>query len=165
MVMNFTLHHLFSMSNHCLIIEYGPPTEPEEILGPNGEKPPTELSVFFNRIMHDLGVTVTKFNSLLTSYMRRSLRADGSAGSRSCIRGNYKKDFTNPRLSWTNFIKGLDFLTIARVDIAITLEFPGRRSKNTNHRVKLDINSINDMLEYMDESEFLEPPEDTNEEG
>lgn len=159
MVMEFILHHRWVRTRHVLIIHYGPPNEPEEVLGPKGEKPPTELYLFFTRILKDLEVSVEKFNDLLTCYMRRILRVENTPVNRSFLRGNYKKNFTDPRLSWANFIKGLDFLTIPELDLNITITFGGKRGKTTHHHVHILINEIKDMLVDMTEDEFLTPPE------
>lgn len=160
MTLEFVLKHRFVRTRHTLIIEYGKPDEPEEVLLPNGDKPPTELGLFFPRIMFDLGVTPSIFNDLLTSYMRRILRVESTPNNRSYLRGNFRKTFIEPRLSWTNFIKGLDFLTIPEFDLNITIETGGRRGKITHHHERIVLNEISDMLVDMDEDEFLVPPEE-----
>lgn len=160
MTLEFVLKHRFVRTRHTLIIEYGPPDQPEEILTDKGEKPPTELSLFFTRIMFDLGVSPSTFNNLLTCYMRRTLRVESTPSNRSFLRGNYRKEFINPRLSWISFIKGLDFLTIPEFDLYITIETGGRRGKTTHHHERIVLNEISDMLADMSEDEFLEPPEE-----
>lgn len=166
MTIDFILRHLRAQSRHRLVVEYPPPNQPEKPIktgeGGKGAKTPTELSLLFMRMLHELGVTMPVFNSLLTSYMRRILRVETTPSNRTHVRNNFKKEFTHPRLSWASFIKGLDFLTITTVEMEITLEFSGRRGKTTHHRVILDINQISDMLADMDESEFLNPPEEQN---
>lgn len=154
MHMQFTLHHRHYQSVHTLVIEYPDPEEitPEDSAPSNKE--PTELSVFFVRIMHDLGVTVGQFNQLLNTFMRRQKQ---TAGNKTFLKGNYKKEFLNQRLSWASFIRGLEFLTIPSFDLKITLEFSGKRKRVTHHRMPIVINTIEDLLVDMDESEFLIP--------
>lgn len=160
MILEFVLRHRFVRTRHTLIIEYGAPNEPEEVLTADDKKPPTELSLFLARIMNDLGVNMSRFNDLLTCYMRRVLRAESTPSNRSFLRGNYRKEFIHPRLSWTSFLKGLDFLTIPEFDLNITIEFTGRRGKTTHHHSRIVLNEISDMLADMTEDEFLVPPEE-----
>lgn len=155
--MDFIFQHLRGRSRHTLYWEYGKPNEPEEVLDADGNKPPTELSIFLIKTMHSLGVDIGTFNSLLTSYMRRTLKAQSTPNNRTYLRGNLKKVFYEPRLSWATLIKAIDFLTIPSFDLEITLTFGGRRPKVTKHHVTINLGLITDMLKEMDESEFLEP--------
>lgn len=157
--MEFILQHRVSQSRHVLEIHYGAPNEPEEVLTPQGELPPTELHFFASRILHELGVSVTVFNDLLTSYMRRTLKAHNSAPNRTHVRSNLRKDFQQPRLSWANFIKQLDFLTIPSFEVIITIEYNGRRVRKSVHACRVILNDVQDMLGDMSESEFLNPPD------
>lgn len=158
MTMTFTLHHRFCSTEHTLHIEYGAPDELEEKLDADGNKPPTELSVFFPEIMSSLGVDVATFNRLLTSFMKRH-RIDPSRSQRAYARGNLKKELLQQRLSWASMIKGLDFLTVPKFDIKITLEFENRSKKirRSEHFSKFILNDIEDMLADMDDSDFLNP--------
>lgn len=152
MSMEFKLHHLRYSSYHTLVKEYPPPgvmveeTETADTV--------TELSQFLMQIMHDLGVTISKISELLNVFVRRQTRLSGTKPS---LKGNVKKEFFNPRLSWANFIRALDFLTIPSFDLKITLEFYGKRKKVTYHRMSIVINTVEDLLSFMDESEFLIP--------
>lgn len=155
----FTLHHLNCRTRHTLILEFGDPVKLEELDGEDGEKVATELSVFFPRIMNDLGVTVTKFNQMLTTFMRRH-HIDPSRNKRAYARSNLKKDFMKKRLSWASFNKGLDFLTIPAYDIDIYLEFKGRkRNRKSHHHEFIIINDVSELLAKMDAEEFLNPEE------
>lgn len=156
MTIKLTLHHLRCQTEHKMTVVYGPPNEPEEKPDENGHKQPTELSIFFSNIMNELGVSVSTFNSLLTTYMRR-MRIPVTPSNRTYIRGNFKKEFTGLRLSWASFVRGIDFLTVPSFDIEITLEFQGRRSRRSIHKTSVVLNDIEDMLADMDESEFLQP--------
>lgn len=153
MMMEFTLHHRQYRSVHTLVIDYPAPEDVEPDT-PDSNKGPTELSVFFVSIMYDLGVTVEKFNQLLNTFMRRQMLG---TTNKSFLKGNYKKEFLNQRLSWASFIRGLEFLTIPSFDLKITLEFAGKRKRQTVHRMPIVINTIEDLLVDMDETEFLIP--------
>lgn len=154
--MEFVLHHYRFKTKHSFIMEYGAPDEPEEPIDANGEKMPTELSVFFNSIMEELGVSVTEFNRLLSSYMRR-MKIPITPSNRTYIRGNFKKEFTGLRLSWASFIRGLDFLTVPSFDLTVTIEYKGRRERKSSHTTNVILNDISDMLADMDETDFLQP--------
>lgn len=158
MEMIFTLHHRFCQTQHVLTVNYGAPTDPEEEIDENGEKGPTELSLFLPTMMNDLGVNVTTFNRLLTSYMKR-MRIDPSRTKRAHTRGNLKKELMHKRLSWASLIKAIDFLTVPRFDITVILEFKQRNKgiRKTRHHCEFILNDIEDMLADMDESEFLNP--------
>lgn len=153
MQMEFTLKHLRHQSVHTLVIEYQAPEEVEPETSETN-KGPTELSVFFVQIMHDLGVTVGEFNQLLNIFIRRQKQGPGN---KSFLKGNYKKEFLNKRLSWASFIRGLELLTIPSFDLKITLEYNNRRKRKSVHRMPVVINTIEDLLSDMDISEFLIP--------
>lgn len=152
MSMEFRLNHLRYNTIHTLAKEYPEPHEP--VQDSETSETVTELSQFLMQIMHDLGVTVSKISELLNVFVRRQTRL---GGAKPFLKGNVKKEFFHPRLSWASFIRALDFLTIPSFDLKITLEFYGRRRKVTNHRMSIVINTIEDLMAFMDESEFLIP--------
>lgn len=153
MTMEFKLHHLRYTSTHTLVKEY-PEAHIQEPEQPDTTDSVTELSHFLMQIMHDLGVTVSKISELLNLFVRRQSKL---GGIKPFLKGNLKKEFFHPRLSWASFIRALDFLTIPSFDLKITLEFHGKRKKVTRHRMSIIINTIEDLLVDMDESEFLLP--------
>lgn len=157
--MTFTLHHRYCQTEHSFSFEYGAPNEPEVI--PEGllkKDIPTELGTFLANIMSSLGVDVTTFNHLLSGYMKRN-KIDSTQGKRMHVRTNLRKDLLQKRLSWAGFMRGLDFLTIQKLDVKIELEFVSRsnRVKRSKHYERIILNSIEDMLADMDDSDFLNP--------
>lgn len=153
----FTLNHLRHRTRHKLVLEFGEPVKLDEEADEEGKKPPTELSIFLPSIMHALGVNIATFDRLLTSYMLRH-RIDPSRNKRVSVRGNLKKSLLDRRLSWANFIKGLDFLTIPSFDVEINLTFHGRRkSRKLPHTDFIIINDVEDLLAEMTEEDFFTP--------
>lgn len=152
MEIKLTLQHLNCRTEHKYIIEYNDPSVPVE----SDTEEPTDLSAFFTRIMMDLGVGPAEFNRLLTVYMKHA-HVRITPANATFLRGKLNKDFTGKRLSWAGFIKGLSFLTVPRFEATITLTFPGKRIRKTVHHRNVVLDTIEDMKQTMEDSDFLDP--------
>lgn len=78
------------------------------------------LRNIYNEIMLKLGITLEKFNELTNQYI---IRANIPLNVReiSSTRGNIKKEILKSSMSWKVFIKGLIFLNVEKLDMAVKL--------------------------------------------
>lgn len=150
------LHHLKYATVHKLPIEFpGYDVDPEARLPGQKDLPPTELHYFFMAIMRDLGMSIDDINNYLTRYMIRA-RIPLTSRNKTSMRGNVKKDIFQQRLSWTSFVRGLNFLEITKFEIELHLQFKNHKSK---HRHVIILNDPEDLIEELRD---LIPPEDLN---
>lgn len=142
------LHHLNYITEHTLTKEFAPPdVDIDAIRLPNGEKPPTELYYLYTSIRHDLGISVSDVQHLLTKYMVRC-RIPLTPKNKTSVRGNIKKDLFMERLSWANLIRGLNFLEIVKFEVEIVL-YP-KKGKSTRHRRVIILNDPQDLREELE---------------
>lgn len=134
----FTLHHLRLKSLHTLRVSTEE-IEEEEI--EKDPKAPSELSVFFKGILHNLGVGLTLFETLLEQYMRRE-KITVNLRNMTHIRGYLKKDFFAPKMSWKSFVKGMVFLCVLKMDMETTLKL--KKDQLTTHRYSVLLGDIED---------------------
>lgn len=134
----FTLHHLRLKSLHTLRVSTEEIDEEEIEKDP---KAPSELSAFFKGILHNLGVGLTLFETLLEQYMRRE-KITVNLRNMTHIRGYLKKDFFAPKMSWKSFVKGMVFLCVLKMDMETTLKL--KKDQLTTHRYSVLLGDIED---------------------
>lgn len=139
---NLTLHHLHFATEHSMLIEFPKPSVDVDLVVKGEKKPPTELHVFYMAIMRDLGIGHEIINKLITRYMAR-MRVPITPSNKTSARGNIKKELWMERLSWKNFVRGLNFLEVTKFEVELVLYF--KRSKSTHRRV-IVINDASDLM-------------------
>lgn len=140
----FTLHHLRLKSLHTIRVAMDKIDVEEET--EKDPKEPSALSIFFKGIMHNLGVGLTLFESLLEQYMRRE-KITVNLRNMTHIRGYLKKDFFAPKMSWKSFVKGMVFLCVLKMDLEATLKLRKDQISIHNYQVLLgDLEDYNQEL-------------------
>lgn len=140
----FTFHHTRMQSMHTLRASLDDSFFNENENEEKDNKEPSVLSIFFNGILHQLGVGVTMFESLLEQYMRRE-KIVINLQNKTHYRGYLKKDFSAPKMSWKSFVKGLIFLCVVKMDMEATLRF--KRDQLRTHTYQVILGDIEDYFE------------------
>lgn len=147
MEIKFTLHHLRMNSIHLLTV---PLNEKMLIADEDDEekdpKEPTLLSTFFKGILHNLGVGVNMFESLLEQYMRRE-KVSINLRNKTHIRGYLKKDFSAPKMSWKSFVKGMIFLCVLKMNMEASLRL--RKNQLSTHHYEVLLGDVEDYNEEL----------------
>ena len=143
--MEFKCQHVHRNSAHLLGVKLEDIKVDELDEDKSDSTEPNTLSLFFKDILFNLDVGVLLFEELLNRFMART-KIDRNLRSKTNIRGYIKKDFYAPRMSWKNFIKGMNFLCVLRMDLSITLSF--RRGRVSTHQYSVQLASRED---YADE--------------
>lgn len=94
------------------------------------------LSALFTDAMSKLDITTPVFTDLMKSYIERMVTAENPEKV-SSIRGSLKKSFLQDRMSWSVFIKSLNFLQVTRFEIAVGLYHDNGRTTVHYRRVSL----------------------------
>lgn len=146
--MGFTLklHHLNIITEHTFIKEFPGADVDVESTPESGQKPPTELHLFFTSIMRDLGVSVGDVQTLLTRYMIRA-RVPMTTDNRTNVRGNIKKELFGERLTWPSFIRGLNFLELTKFELIVTLT--PKTGRGRSHRRIIVLNDADDLRDEL----------------
>lgn len=136
------LHHLRFATEHSMLIQFPDPSVDVDFVPKGESKPPTELHVFYMAIMRDLGISNDTINKLITRYMGR-MRVPITPRNKTSARGNIKKELWMERLSWKNFVRGLNFLEVTKFEIELRLTF---KKSNSTHRRVIVINDADDLM-------------------
>lgn len=131
--LTFKLKHLRLQSVHSIDLE---------LSKERGKDEPSQLSMFFHAILHDLGITANIFEKLLRSYMVRS-RIPVTAANRTQVRGNLKKELMGPDLSWKGFVKGMCYLCVTEFEILVTITLKNGRC---SHHIRTF--ALNEMEDF-----------------
>lgn len=100
--------------------------------------PEMVLSSIFKDARDQLGIDDKIFSEMTVDYIRRS-KMLGDASALSNTKGNLKKDFLKPRLSWMFFVKSLVFLNVKRFKITARMHTTGGSNSDHNLEVILDM--------------------------
>lgn len=105
---------------------------------------PSPMSTFLAEVMFNLNVDYPMFEMLLELFMRRS-NMEYSPQNRNDLRAYFRKEFKSPKMSWKSLIKGLSFLCILEVELAVILTYPS--GSETTHNYKFKLGDIEDIIE------------------
>lgn len=136
--MTFVLHHVTLISQHTLHLDLTEVDQEEDT------PKRSQLSDFFHNLLNDLGIDLGKFDRLLSSYMVRS-QIPITTKNRTHQRGNLKKEFLGPKLSWRSLIKGFNFLCVVKFEIKLRLHL--KNNPPTEHNRIVVLNDIEDFEE------------------
>lgn len=132
----FVLHHVTLISQHTLYMDL------EEGDDDSDTPKRSALSDFFRNLLNDLGIDLGKFDSLLGSYMYRS-KIPLTTKNRTHQRGNLKKEFLGPKLTWRSLVKGFNFLCVVKFELRVKLFLKGIAP--SEHRRTVVLNDIEDF--------------------
>jgi hypothetical protein len=77
------------------------------------------LASMFRTVLHDLGITPSRFDRLLDRYVD-SIHVT-NVKEASSQKGNLRKELLKSSMSWKVFVKGLVFLNIKKFEIVVNL--------------------------------------------
>lgn len=108
------------------------------------------LSRLFRLMLLDFNVNVFKWNRLMNNYLNDPRnRVPRTPKARSSTRGNLSKELRKPKMTWSNFEKGIKFLNPLKAEFTVKLTW--RTGKVTTHSFVIhgneegeDAESIND---------------------
>ncbi len=101
------------------------------------------LASLFRTILHDLGITATRFNILLEKYIIKA-GIPKNVKDISSQRGNLKKELLKNTMTWKVFIKAMIFLNVNKIDIRIRLHHP--TGTITEHHKSVILDRHEDIL-------------------
>lgn len=142
----FVLHHVTLISQHTLTMDL---EESEDVVDTSKRN---VLSDFFRNLLNDLGIDLGKFDSLLGSYMYRS-KIPLTTKNRTHQRGNLKKEFLGPKLTWRSLVKGFNFLCVVKFEMRVKLTLQGIAP--SEHRRMVVLNDIEDFEDSNEERIIL----------
>lgn len=96
------------------------------------------LASLFRTILYDLGITPSRFDTLLEKYIIRA-NIPTNIKEASSRRGNLRKELMSTSMSWKVFIKGLVFINIYKFDVSVRLYH--RNNKITEHFKSVSLES------------------------
>lgn len=135
-VIELDLKHKNAMvTTHRFVKELPKPDEPE---GEESEQEGvrkrgvSDLHVFYMQIMNELGISISTFDTLVASCVRRIASKNKT---KTNTRGNLKKEVLGKSLSWASFIRGLVLLNIEEFQFKITLNF--KKGRSSTHQLRI----------------------------
>ena len=79
------------------------------------------LASLFKTILHDIGITASKFNVLIERYIIRS-NIPQNIKEISSTRGNLKKELLKSTMTWKVFTKALVFIGVKKFELIIRIQ-------------------------------------------
>ena len=100
------------------------------------------LASLFRTILFEMGITTTRFNTLLERYVTRA-RIPRNSKDISSARGNIVKALNKPFMSWKTFIKGMVLVNAKKLTIVLHVEHAS--GKVTIHKKIVDMETAGNI--------------------
>lgn len=97
------------------------------------------LAKLWRVILHDLNINYPQFEQLLSNYIIASRASvEDNRIARLITKGNLRRAFERPSMTFKSFFKGMKLLRIKKIRIAV--ELTHHNNKTTLHEVSTDLN-------------------------
>ena len=95
------------------------------------------LARLWRTIMLDLNISPNRFETLLSEFIMNARRQSDNRIAKLFTRGNIRREFERPTMTFKVFMKGLKLIKVKKVRIAVELEFNSGRK--TLHQTSVDL--------------------------
>lgn len=119
------------------------------------------LARLWRQILDDLNVSPNRFEILLSDFINSAKRGVPEHRiSRHFTRGNLRRELEQPTMTFKVFIKGMKFLKIVRIRIAVELEHGSGRK--TLHETSVDLGAAQVATDILEDDLNKKDPDDAS---
>lgn len=111
------------------------------------------LARLWRQILRDINVRPSRFEMLLSDFINDAKRkVPDNRVSKLFTRGNLRRELERPTMTFKVFMKGIKMLNVAKIRIAVELEFGS--GKKTLHQTVVDLGNKQHDIDIFDSEDI-----------
>lgn len=112
----------------------------------------------WRRILHNLDVSPSQFNSHMNDFIAEVKRNDPDNPKTASLRGNLTKEFTKHRMTWPVFLKGLRFLKFRKIRFIVQVH--SDNGLVVGHHLDVDLGASANLADFLSQVEEKDDGDD-----